>query len=186
VGSWILKKFYDSGKYKVRATIRDANDEAKVKEVKKAIGNENAKIEFFSVELEDAESMVKAFEGCDYVVHTAFPMPLIRPHDLEGEIYTPAVSGTENAIKACWENDVKRIILTSGTSTLLNAENMKKEMDEEDWAELSPTFKGIPRGKYLAEQNAWEMHNQQPEGKSLEMVTLVGGSAFGAPLLERK
>lgn len=60
---------------------------------------------------------MKAIKGSDFVVHTASPFPLTPPSD-ENELIKPAVDGTLAVMKACREEKVKRIVLTSSIAAI--------------------------------------------------------------------
>jgi len=56
-------------------------------------------LELFEADLLNAESLDRAIEGMDYVVHTASPFPSENPRD-ENEIIRPAVDGTLSVLRA--------------------------------------------------------------------------------------
>ena len=55
--------------------------------------------------LSDKDSMDRAVEGADYMVHLTTP--------LTGDVIKQAVEGTETALKACQKYGVKRIVMCS-------------------------------------------------------------------------
>jgi nucleoside-diphosphate-sugar epimerase len=64
------------------------------------------------------ESLDKAIEGQDYVVHTASPFPLIVPKD-ENVLIKPAVEGTLAVLRAAHKHKVKRVVITSSTASVM-------------------------------------------------------------------
>jgi nucleoside-diphosphate-sugar epimerase len=68
-------------------------------------------------DLNNRVSLFKAVEGCDFVIHTASPFPLLPPkHD--SEVIKPAVNGTKAIIEACIQFKIKRVIMTSSTAAI--------------------------------------------------------------------
>ena len=146
------------------------------------IGENSKNLELVSADLLDAESLVKAWEDCDILVHVASPIHFEEPKD-ENEVLGPAIEGTENAINACFKNNVKRIIVTSSCLTILDW-NKDHEADETQWREIDGTTPLYDRSKILAEKKAWEMVNDPPEGKKLELVTVLPALVLGKPLFK--
>ena len=86
--------YLKDGTYDVRGTVRDPSNAAKLAPLKKAYGDELfGKIEIVAADLLDADSLDRAIAGCDYVVHTASPLPIKQPDD-ESVLIKPAVEGT--------------------------------------------------------------------------------------------
>ena len=129
-----------------------------------------------SADLLDADSLVEASKDCDIFVHVASPNLLEDPKD-ENLVLGPAIEGTENAINACFKNNVKRIIITSSCLTIIDW-NKEDEADETQWREIDGSTPLYDKSKILAEKKAWEMIANQPEGKNLELVTNVIKSTF--------
>ena len=117
LGSWVTKKALDSGKYRVRGTIRDHTDIDKIQLLKDAFGDQFDQIELVSANLLDNESLAKAVEGCDYVLHVASPLPSTSPKD-EDEVIKPAVEGTIGILQACVKSTVKRVVTTSTSACI--------------------------------------------------------------------
>lgn len=75
LGSHVCNLFLNHGDFIVRGTVRDKNSEKKVLPLKKAFGELFNRIELVEADLLDGDSIDRAIEGCDYVVHTASPFP---------------------------------------------------------------------------------------------------------------
>ena len=164
----------------VRGTVRDATNEEKLKPLLEGIGKNSKDLEIVSADLMDADSLIKASEGCDIFIHVASPNFIVAPKD-ENDVLGPAIQGTENAINACFINNVKRIIVTSSCLTIIDW-NKDHEADETQWREIDGSTPLYDKSKILAEKKAWEMINNQPEGKSLELVTVIPSLVLGKPL----
>lgn len=94
LGSWCLKKFVESNQFQVRGTVRDPNNEKKMQPLKDALGDRFSEVEFVAANLDKAESLHAAIEGCEYVVHTASPFPHGKTKS-DDEVIRPAVEGTK-------------------------------------------------------------------------------------------
>jgi dihydroflavonol-4-reductase len=70
-----------------------------------------------NAELEDGASIFAAIKGCEYVVHTASPFPLVPPKD-HSQVISPAVRGTAAVLDACYAHKIKRLVLTSSTRNI--------------------------------------------------------------------
>ena len=166
----------------VRGTVRGASNKDRLKPMLEGIGENSKNLELVSADLMDAESLVKAWEDCDILVHVASPNLIVAPKD-ENEVLGPAIQGTENAINACFKNNVKRIIVTSTCLALIDW-NKDHEADETQWREIDRTTPLYDRSKILAEKKAFEMVNNPPEGKKLELVTILPALVLGRPLFK--
>ena len=91
-----------------------------------SLGEAFNQVELFKADLNDPESLEKAIEGCDYVVHTASPFPTKAPKN-EREIIDPAVNGTKAVLNACHKHHVKRLVLTSSVAAIQDYDNYKEE-----------------------------------------------------------
>eukprot|EP00352_Strombidinopsis_acuminata_P008389 CAMPEP_0176360066 /NCGR_PEP_ID=MMETSP0126-20121128/16850_1 /TAXON_ID=141414 ORGANISM="Strombidinopsis acuminatum, Strain SPMC142" /NCGR_SAMPLE_ID=MMETSP0126 /ASSEMBLY_ACC=CAM_ASM_000229 /LENGTH=94 /DNA_ID=CAMNT_0017715199 /DNA_START=164 /DNA_END=448 /DNA_ORIENTATION=+ len=86
-------------------------------------------VELVNADLLNAESLMNAAEGCEYIVHTASPFPLVEPKD-ENELIKPAVDGTMAVMEAARKHKVKRVVITSSVASIFDSENMKEKFDE--------------------------------------------------------
>lgn len=63
--------------------------------LQESLGDKYDQVEFVAADLTDPESIDKAIEGCEYVVHTASPFPANVPKN-EDDVIKPAVEGKLN------------------------------------------------------------------------------------------
>ncbi len=70
------------------------------------------KVKIIKGDIRDYESLKKAMEGVDIVVHTAAALPLYTKE----AIYSTDVTGTKNVLEAAGENKVERVIHISSTA----------------------------------------------------------------------
>jgi nucleoside-diphosphate-sugar epimerase len=63
-------------KYQIRASVRSLDNKNKLEPLKKAFGEDKFnKIEFVEADLSNKDQLVKAIEGCHYIIHVANPIP---------------------------------------------------------------------------------------------------------------
>ena len=101
----------------MRGTVRDTKNEKKLAPLKKAFGELYNDLELVEADLLKPESLESAIKGCDYLVHTASPFPLVNPRD-EQLVIRPAVEGTLSALKAAHQAKVKRVVVTSSVAAI--------------------------------------------------------------------
>src|SRR5512135_3370288 len=76
----------------VHATVRSTLQQKNVQETLSKLVD-TGKLEFFPANLTQDDGWLEAIRGCDYVIHTASPTPLVDPKD-EDELILPARDGT--------------------------------------------------------------------------------------------
>ena len=76
IGSQVTKYFLEKGTFKVKGTVRDPENEAKIAPLRVGFCEFFDQLELVRADLLDAESIINACEGIDIVVHTASPFPL--------------------------------------------------------------------------------------------------------------
>ncbi|MBU1341236.1 MAG: NAD-dependent epimerase/dehydratase family protein [Proteobacteria bacterium] len=98
-------------------------------------------------DLADINALVKAFKQIDVVYHVAAKPGMWGPYQ---EFYRVNVTGTQNVISACLQNNVKQLIYTSSPSVVFD------ETDKENIDESAPYSKNYlaayPETKALAEK----------------------------------
>jgi nucleoside-diphosphate-sugar epimerase len=75
VGSHVANVFLQDGSYDVYGTVRDPNNEAKVKPLREGLAGFE-QLTLVQADLLQPESLMAAIQGADIVVHTASPFPL--------------------------------------------------------------------------------------------------------------
>ena len=70
-----MKAFLDwfQPKFTIRGTVRNKDDNGKLKLLEVELGRYFDKIEVVEADLNNPDSLDKAIEGCNYVFHTASP-----------------------------------------------------------------------------------------------------------------
>ena len=126
-----------------------------------------------SANLLDSDSLDRAVQGCDYIVHTASPVPAKGVPKDENVLIKPAVEGTLAILRAAHRHKVKRVVFTSSLSAvgIKNNENVKEVYDENDWSDI-PACSAYDKSKTLAERAAWDFLYALPEEERFELVSI--------------
>ncbi|CDW91338.1 nad dependent epimerase dehydratase [Stylonychia lemnae] len=184
LGSQVCKTFLESGKYHVRGTVRDKNNEKKIGPLRKAFGSLFNDLELVEADLMNAQSLDSAIQGMDFVIHTASPFPGEKPKD-ENEIIKPAVEGTMAVVRAVHKYKVKRVVITSSVASIMfQTEETKKDIyTEADWSNLKGC-EPYEKSKTLAEQAAWDYLRDLPENEKFELVTINPSLILGPSIVQ--
>lgn len=188
IGSQVCLSFLDCGEFRVRGTVRDTKNEAKMAPLRRAFGEHFTKMEFVEADLLNAESIAQAVAGSTYVVHTASPVDFRLPTD---EIVKIAVEGTMAVMKACSASGVKRCVVTSSMAAVCAmAQTDKPDIDtgfydESCWSNPARPegLMGYTKSKTLAEKAAWDYVQSLPEDQRFELVTICPTMVLGPTLL---
>jgi len=182
IGTVLTQELLKKG-YRVRGTVRSLVDEAKVSHLKSLCPDAPYPLELFAADLLQPGSFQKAFEGCDYVFHTASPVMFSTPKDPQKELVDPAVEGTKNVIReAAKAKTVKRVILTASMATLCGNQvelDPAHVWNESDWNDSATIANPYSYSKTLAEKAAWALAKEE----GLDLVTIHPGLVVGpAPM----
>jgi len=160
---YIVRELLGRG-LRVRTTVRDL---ARADAVRQRLATPGD-LSFVAADLLRDDGWDAAAQGMDYVVHTASPMPVgeFRGHD----VIRPAREGTRRVLEAAHRAGVRRVVLTSSTAAALPAVP-GTPADETVWSDLPDKPQYIyPRAKTLAEQDAWRLARDWPDGPELTTV----------------
>ena len=167
LGSHLALTFLKDGTYSVRGSVRSLQNTMKIEPLRKEYGALFGELEIVQLELTDRDSIFAAVKGCQYVVHSASPFPLLPPKH-ESEVIIPAVNGTKYVLEACVEYGVKRLVITSAYGAVSEAKPKNKpksgHFNESHWSDTSygPHISAYEKSKTLAEKLAWEFVNKLP------------------------
>ena len=160
IGSHTCLSFLQDGGYRVRGTVRDSKNEAKIEPLRQAFGDLFDSLELVNADLLNAESIMNAVNGSDYVVHTASPFMLT--FESVDDAVKPAVEGTTAILEACKANKVKRLVITSSVAAVYNVadEDVPEGdlYDESNWSDLNCAAgkTAYIKSKIMAERAAWD------------------------------
>ncbi|XP_064638473.1 uncharacterized protein LOC135494439 isoform X2 [Lineus longissimus] len=180
IASHVIKQLQEQG-YRVRGTVRNLENEEKLKPLYELAPEADHKLELVEADLLKAETWEPAIKGCDYVIHVASPFPNAQPKD-EKEVIEPAVEGTKNVLKACVVEKVKRVVLTSSCVAVsggLTANDPEKVFAEEDWSDPEKVTEAYTKSKTLAEKAAWDYVKELSVEDKIEIATINPGYVLG-------
>ena len=136
--------------HRVRGTVRSLKDEHKIAPIKKldtSSSSTPSMLELVEAELLNADSLKRAVQDTDYVVHIASPLPITNPAD-ENEVIKPALEGTLNVLQAAFNaKTVKRVIVTSSGLAIAGYKWEEKHYTEQDWP--NPDVMPMAYGKMI-------------------------------------
>ena len=168
IGTHVVRLLLERG-YRVRATVRDPDDDAKVGHLR-TLGD----VDIRAGDLMQPGSFDDAMAGCTYVVHAASPV-MLSARDVERDIVEPAVRGTrgvlESVVKA---GTVKRVVQTSSIAAVYDMSRPDSDVfDEGDWNEEAVNG-GLPypRSKVLAERAAVAFRDGLPKAEQFELTAI--------------
>jgi UDP-glucose 4-epimerase len=111
---------------------------------------------FSVVDMTDYDQVVKAFAGCDALVHmAAIPSPFRHP---DHEVHNNNVVGSYNALRAAVENGIMRICQASSVNA------------------IGLSFSRAAHFDYFPVDEKHPSHNEEPYGLSKEICELQGDS----------
>ncbi len=146
IGANVARTFLEHG-YQVRAMVRkDSN----------TIALQGKNIELVNGDLLDRESVARALEGCEALVHCA-ALYTFWARD-PGPIYKANVAGTRYVLEEAMKAGVKRCVYTSSVSTVYTPAD--RPGAEDDWPDEDYMIGHYKKSKHLAEVEAYQMADQ--------------------------
>jgi dihydroflavonol-4-reductase len=142
------------------------------------------RLDFVAADLTDDTGWAAAAEGCQYVVHTASPIPLAPPKHAD-DLIVPARDGALRVLKAASQAGVKRTVMTSSTAAVCYGHKgaITRPFTEEDWSTPEGgDHSAYTRSKTIAERAAWDLMAGDKSGMTLAVVN--PGAVLG-PVLEK-
>lgn len=186
LASHIILQLLQKG-YKVRGTVRDLTNKKKYSDLytldKKAATN----LEIRQADLLKEKDWEEILKGVDYVLHTASPCVIKEPKD-ENTLIKPALTGVKNIFKHSLLNKIKKIVMTSSTTTIAYGKiNNSRPEDyiytEKDWSDFQMK-RAYNKSKLIAEKEAWRIYNDNSQNMNLSVI--VPGVFLGPVLLKNK
>ena len=122
-------------------------------------------------DLQDAASLKKAMQGCEFVFHVAADYRLwVRDPE---QMYRSNVEGTRNVIRMARESGVRRVIYTSSVATM-GFRRSGEIVNESSPVSLNDMIGHYKRSKFMAEQIALEAGAQGAGVVVVNPTTPVG------------
>lgn len=166
--------------YRVRGTVRSRDKGERLEQLLGAAGAATDRFELAEADLTRDAGWDAAAEDCEYVCHTASPLPVRQPKE-RNALLPAARDGTVRVLRAAAKAGARRLVLTSSVAAVAygHASERKESFGESDWSNVdSPEISAYAISKTLAEQAAWEV----AKGEGLEMAT-INPSVVAGPLL---
>lgn len=169
--------------------------------VQQKIGKDKfSRVEIVEADLNNRESLLKAMEGVEYMLHVATPLVVT---EYTYDQYMKVTEISVNAIKeGCKLNNVKKLIVTSTIATIIGVNPNKGDgyiYDEKDYIismkdkphEKSEfeAYMGYQDSKAYEEQLFLELIEEQklnPEGSRTQVTILNPGLVLGPSLINVK
>jgi len=173
----------DAG-FRVRTTVRSPGKADQVRAALRVAGVAAEAVEdvaFVPADLTADEGWAEAVAGCDFVLHTASPLPPAVPRSAD-ELIVPARDGTLRVLRAARDAGVRRGVVTSSFAAIgYGHPATERAFTEEDWTEVgTPGVAPYVRSKTLAERAAWDF--AAGEGRDMELA-VVNPVAILGPVL---
>ncbi|WGL60610.1 NAD-dependent epimerase/dehydratase family protein [Pigmentibacter sp. JX0631] len=130
LGYNLVKQLSENG-FQVKTTVRNINDDEKIKHLKKL-----SNIEIVEAELLNKESLRYAMKDIDAVIHSASPV-LLWSSNVKKEIEDPIILGTQNVLESACENNIKKIVFTSSCSACGMSSSLNNPLTENNWNQSS-------------------------------------------------
>lgn len=125
-------------------------------DIKKYPGKMNSQLQFIEGDISKYEDVKNACKGMDMVIHSAAIVDWGTKS--EEEVYAVNVSGTENVIKACRENEVQFLVYTSSLDAVYGGKPLINIDETIAYPEKHAT--SYCRSKYLSEKLVMAANNE--------------------------
>ena len=171
IGAHVVCELLSRG-YRVRAMLRDLS--------LAEIFPESENLEVVKADLFDIESLRKAVDGCEDVIHCAAAL-YVGAKDVKRDVVDPSVIGVENLCSIM--DDVKRVIHTSSVAAIRSTifEN-GRIFTNQDWCNDASE----QRNSYgFAKAQAEKIIRKWAEGRDVRLVTIHPSIVFG-PILHKR
>lgn len=122
--------------------------EIRVFDIKKYEGDHLAHINFIKGDIQDLESLKRASENVDLIIHSAAIIDWGVKSD--EEVLAINVGGTENVLQACIENKVRKLVYTSSLDAVYTGSPLRDIDESQAYPEKHQT--SYCRSKYLSEK----------------------------------
>lgn len=144
--------------YRVRGTVRTPSRADEVRRALERAGVDTARLDFANADLLTDHGWMEAADGCDFVLHTASPLPIKQPRDREA-LVPQAREGTLRVLEAARASDVRRIVVTSSLVAMMYRADRppRVTVSEHDWTD--PEWGRLSAyivSKTRAERAAWD------------------------------
>ncbi|OEL32200.1 Tetraketide alpha-pyrone reductase 1 [Dichanthelium oligosanthes] len=135
IASWLVQRLLSGGDYVVHGTVRDPSDPKNAHLM--TMDGAGERLRLFKADMLDPASVAAAVAGCEGVFHVASPVPAVNPTNPDVEILAPAVTGTQNVLKASHAANVRRVVVVSSVGAVIMNPKIPDGavVDEDCWSD---------------------------------------------------
>lgn len=183
IASHIVQQLLQAG-HRVRGTVRDLNNDVKVKPLYSLCPDSKHSLELVEADLFKPETWKKAVEGCTYVIHVACSVSPDTSCN-EDDLIKQGIEGNLTVLRACQEaKTVKRVVLTSSSiAVTMGSKDIEQTFDENDWLDASQPLPGFIKSKILSEKAAWDFMDALPKGEGRFELAVVNPGLVWGPVI---
>jgi UDP-glucose 4-epimerase len=142
------------GRAITEAALADGHDVVSIDRAKPADDGKRRNLRFVLADVADYDKLVRAFKGCDALIHmAAIPAPGRHPDHV---IHNNNVVGSYNALRAAVENGIRRICQASSVNAIGHSFSRSPRYDYFPLDEKHPTYDEEPYSlsKWICEKQA--------------------------------
>ncbi|KAF4617262.1 hypothetical protein D9613_005668 [Agrocybe pediades] len=194
IASWVVKTLLEQG-FTVLGAVRT---QEKGDEVIDMFKKHTDRLEIVVIEdMTKDGAFDEAIKRVDAVLHTASPVSS-SIEEPEG-FNRPALQGTLGLLNSALKHgtNLKRVVMTSSSATLLRPVTEPTQFNENDWADAyiqyvksagkdAPFMVKYLVSKALAERAAWEFYQKHKDDVKWDFVTILPPYVWGPPLQDVK
>ena len=181
IGGWVVKRLLDKG-YRVRACVRDVNNEARVGFLKALSPYRSGRLTLHAADLNDDGCFDEVFKGCHGVAHISH-VGDYTDHDYMDRVCRHIIKSVNES------GSVTRVVVTSSVAAVISEMDLEElarrpvfyedRYPDESNPKRTPTSQGYSMGKILAER--WFSAAAEESGR-WDAITCCPGDNVG-PIL---
>jgi len=155
IGGWVVKQLLDKG-YRVRACVRDVNDEEKTGFLKSMPGHASGRLTLHAADLDMPGCFDDVFRGCHGIAHLSH----VSTYDNEDYVKRVCDHIIESVNRS---NSINRVVVTSSIAAVISEQDMQELVrrpvlfegrypDEQNPNRTTARGQGYSIGKVIAER----------------------------------
>lgn len=183
IGSQIVNHLLKEDRLKdhiIRCAVRDTQNQHKIKPLAQLeCADSHSRLEFVKFDLLDNDSVDKAVDGCQFIIHCA--QPVTSDNSDREAVIKPAVEGTKAVMAAALKHKIKRVVYTGSISSMYDFTEVPNPINESHWSDPDlPSISAYNKSKILAERAAWDFLKELgPDQHKPELVAILPGFTLG-------
>ncbi|MCI5057162.1 MAG: NAD-dependent epimerase/dehydratase family protein [Flavobacteriales bacterium] len=177
VGSHLLLHLLEK-KEQVRALIRSEQNKEQIKKIFTYYGKLNLidQIDWAYGELLDVNSLDQAFDGVEYVYHSAAIVSFERKD--RHKMYKVNIEGTANIVNACLDHSIKKLCHVSSTASLGISNDGALVDEDTEWKETKETSP-YSISKHYSEREVWRGAEEGLDVVIVNPCVIIGPGEWG-------